>query len=292
MRPGWVLRQKHARTCTARESLPQYGRTDRGNTALTVFTAALPRAVQTEDSGTRAWTPSVCVFRCRTSVGYAPTAAGGANPPPAFSWKLQDAGAEAAAFAGVRRAQHQLDRNSSRHQETGPEFIIPYPPRAAFNTWAESTTDVVQLTIRQDQYSSRCSSHGTLFAAFAVSNRFVRFSLSDEARRASEVGWRQPDEVEERRGVVCGDRRARDDGRHRRGTGIQGPHQRHRHRQHRRGVAGRDRDREQPGADSAAGAGHRHGRLVPLPRAAAGRLRDRLRSHRLPARRSARTCAS
>ena len=67
-----------------------------------------------------------------------------------------------------------------------------------------------------------------------------------------------------------------------RGAGLPRPHQRHRHRQHRRGPARRHGHGVEPGADPAAGAGHRRRRRLPVPGAASGRLRGGLRAHRLP----------
>ena len=67
-------------------------------------------------------------------------------------------------------------------------------------------------------------------------------------------------------------------------TGLPWPYQRHGHRQHRRRAAGRHRHGQQPGADPAAGAGDRRGRRLPVHRAAARRLRGRLRARRLPER--------
>ncbi len=53
------------------------------------------------------------------------------------------------------------------------------------------------------------------------------------------------------------------------GAGFSRPNQRHGHRQHRRGAARRHRHGDEPGVDSAAGAGHRRRRRLPLHRAAA-----------------------
>ena len=72
------------------------------------------------------------------------------------------------------------------------------------------------------------------------------------------------------------------------GAGFSGPYQRHRHRQHRRGSAGRHGHRDEPGADSAAGAGHRRRRRLSLHRVAAGRLRRHVRAVRFPDRQARR----
>lgn len=101
---------KHTGLCTARESLSQSIRPNRSSTYRLdrIYSDARARYKQ-EDSGTRAWTPSVCVLRWRMSVGSVPTGGRGRQPRPRLFPGRCKTLVLRPAFAGVRRTQHQLD---------------------------------------------------------------------------------------------------------------------------------------------------------------------------------------